>query len=77
MNKKKKLVFFLILILLVNCSFDTKTGIWTGEKTERKKGSYLPSNTSVEYDIHIRKILSIIKWHKSFCCLELFSFAKA
>ena len=37
MNKKKNLVFFLILILLVNCSFDTKTGIWTGEKTEKKK----------------------------------------
>ena len=37
MNKKKNLVFFLILILLVNCSFDTKTGIWTGEKNERKK----------------------------------------
>ena len=28
MNKKKNLIFFLILILLVNCSFDDKTGIW-------------------------------------------------
>ena len=37
MNKKKNLVFFLIIILLVNCSFDTKTGIWTGEKNEKKK----------------------------------------
>ena len=37
MNKKKNLVFFLIIILLVNCSFDTKTGIWTGEKTEKKR----------------------------------------
>ena len=37
MNKKKNLVFFLILILLVNCSFDNKTGIWTGEETEKKK----------------------------------------
>ena len=37
MNKKKNLVFFLILILLVNCSFDTKTGIWSGEENEKKK----------------------------------------
>ena len=37
MNKKKNLVFFLILISLVNCSFDTKTGIWTGEEGEKKK----------------------------------------
>ena len=37
MNKKKNLVFFLILILLVNCSFDTKTGIWTGGETEKKR----------------------------------------
>jgi len=37
MNKKKNLVFFLILILLVNCSFDTKTGIWSGEEVEKRK----------------------------------------
>jgi len=37
MNKKKNLIFFLILILLVNCSFDTKTGIWTGDETVKKK----------------------------------------
>ena len=32
MNKKKNLVFFLDLILLINCSFDDKTGIWSDEK---------------------------------------------
>ena len=32
MNKKKNLVFFLALILLINCSFDDKTGIWSDEK---------------------------------------------
>ena len=32
MNKKKNLIFFLVLILLVNCSFDNMTGIWTDEK---------------------------------------------
>ena len=37
MNKKKNLVFFSILILLVNCSFDHKTGIWTGGETEKKR----------------------------------------
>ena len=37
MNKKKNVIFFLGLILLVNCSFDTKTGIWTGEEDEMKR----------------------------------------
>ena len=37
MNKKKYLIFIFLLLLLPNCSFDTKTGIWTGEKTEKKK----------------------------------------
>lgn len=41
MNKKKKLIFFLILILLVNCSFDNKTGIWSGDKDEKRKISEL------------------------------------
>ncbi len=37
MNKKKNVIFFLALILLVNCSFDTKTGIWTGVEDEVKR----------------------------------------
>ena len=37
MNKKKNLIFFLILILLVNCSFDNKTGIWSGGEDEKRK----------------------------------------
>ena len=37
MNKKRIIVFFLILILLPNCSFDNKTGIWTGEEYEKKR----------------------------------------
>ena len=41
MSKKKNLVFFLILILLVNCSFDTKTGIWSGTQDEKKKAVIL------------------------------------
>ena len=37
MNKKKNVIFFWIFILLVNCSFDTKTGIWSGTEDEKKK----------------------------------------
>ena len=57
MNKKKNLVFFLILILLVNCSFDTKTGIWDGEKAEKKKVTELKKEQDREKNI--RKIYSI------------------
>ena len=36
MTKKiKYLYFFLILILLSSCSFDKKTGIWSGEEKEK------------------------------------------
>ena len=41
MNKNKNIFFFLLLILLVNCSFDNKTGIsksiWTGKEEEKKR----------------------------------------
>jgi len=39
MNKKRIIIFFLILILLPSCSFDNKTGIWTGEEYEKKRVS--------------------------------------
>ena len=35
MNKKKNLIFFLIFIFLVNCSFGDKTGIWSGKEKEK------------------------------------------
>ena len=35
MNKKRNLIFFLLFILLLNCSFDKKTGIWSGNKKEK------------------------------------------
>ena len=47
MNKKKNLVFFLILILLVNCSFDTKTGIWSGEEVAKRKVAELEKEQKV------------------------------
>ena len=37
MNNKKNLVFFLIFVLLASCSFDKKTGIWSGEGKEKVK----------------------------------------
>ena len=38
MNKKIKfLSFFLILLLLTNCSFDNKSGIWSGGKEEKER----------------------------------------
>jgi outer membrane protein assembly factor BamB len=37
MIEKKNVIFFLVLILLVNCSFDTKTGIWSGAEDEMKR----------------------------------------
>ena len=57
MNKKKNLIFFLILILLVNCSFDTKTGIWTGDETVKKKVADLEKE-QIRHK-NIKKIYSI------------------
>ena len=36
MNNKKKLIIFLIFSLLSHCSFDNKSGIWSGEKEEKR-----------------------------------------
>ena len=41
MTNKKRLIFFLIFVLLCNCSFDKKTGIWDGDKKEKKRISEL------------------------------------
>jgi len=38
---KEKIIFFLIFILLLNCSFDNKTGIWSGGKEEKRRISEL------------------------------------
>ena len=37
MNKIKSLISFLPFILLVDCSFDDKTGIWSGSKKEKRR----------------------------------------
>ena len=36
-EKIKYLIFFLIFTLLANCSFDNKTGIWSGSEEEKKR----------------------------------------
>ena len=36
-KKFRILPFFIILILITNCSFDNKTGIWNSEKNEKKR----------------------------------------
>ena len=37
MKNKRKIVFFLLFLLTNNCSFDDKTGIWSGGEKERQK----------------------------------------
>ena len=52
MINKKKLIFFLIFILLSNCSFDKKTGIWKGSKEEKEKVSELEKKQKEIIDIY-------------------------
>ena len=51
MNKKKNLIFFLIFILLVNCSFDNKTGIWSGDEKEKRRISELEKEQNQIIDV--------------------------
>ena len=37
MNRIINLIFFLLFILLVDCSFDDKTGIWIGSEEEKAR----------------------------------------
>ena len=51
MIKKKNLVFLLIFFLISSCSFDDKTGIWSGGKKEKKRISLLQKEQSKIIDI--------------------------
>ena len=51
MNKKKILVFIVAAILLTSCSFDDKTGIWTGDKEEKRRISDLQKRQNEIIDI--------------------------
>ena len=57
MIKKKNLIYLLIFILLTNCSFDNITGIWTGDKKEKKRISELEKEQ--------KKIIDITKIYSS------------
>ncbi len=52
MNNKKKLVFIIIFVFLSNCSFDDKTGIWSGSKEEKNRISELEEKQNEVIDIN-------------------------
>ena len=54
---KKKIFIFLIFILLTNCSFDNKTGIWGDSKKEKEKISKI--------ELEQKKIISVEKIYSS------------
>ena len=47
MNKKGKLLFVFFLFFLIGCSFDNKTGIWSGNEKERNKTSTLSQTINI------------------------------
>ena len=51
MINKKNLIFFLIFILLNNCSFDNKTGIWGDREKEKRKISELEKKQKQILDV--------------------------
>ena len=57
MNKIKKLVFFLCFILISHCSFDNKSGIWSGEN-EKKRISELEKKQNEDNDSSFINIYS-------------------
>ena len=51
MINKKNLIFFLIFILLNNCSFDKKSGIWKGSEKEKRRVSELEKKQKEIIDV--------------------------
>ena len=52
MNKEiKYLIFFLIFILFAGCSFDNKSGIWSGDEKEKKRISELEEDQGQIIDV--------------------------
>jgi len=62
MIDKKRIIFFLIFILINNCSFDNKTGIWGDAKKEKKRISELEKQQ--KKIIEIEKVYSSENIHK-------------
>jgi hypothetical protein len=57
MNNNKKLIFLLVFLLVSHCSFDSKSGIWTGEN-EIKRISDLKKNKNDKSNSSFVKIYS-------------------
>ena len=51
------LIFFLIFSLFVNCSFDNKTGIWSGSEEEKRKVAELESAQN--------RVINVVKVYSS------------
>ena len=56
-KKMKYLIFFLIFILFVGCSFDNKSGIWSGSEKEKKQVSKLEKEQ--------RRVIDVVKVYTS------------
>ena len=56
-KKVKYLIFFLIFILFSSCSFDNKSGIWSGSEKEKKKVSKLEKEQ--------RRVIDVVKVYTS------------
>ena len=56
-KKVKYLIFFLIFILFASCSFDNKSGIWSGSEKAKKKVSKLEKEK--------RRVIDVVKVYTS------------
>ena len=56
MIKKKNLIFLVLIILVYGCSFDDKTGIWSGNEEEKRRISQLKERQNQIIDV--KKIYS-------------------
>ena len=56
-KKVNYLIFFLILILFTSCSFDNKSGIWSGSEKEKRRISELEEEQ--------KRVLNTIKIYTS------------
>ena len=56
-KKVKYLIFFLIFILFTSCSFDNKSGIWSGSEKAKKKVSKLEKEQ--------RRVIDVVKVYTS------------
>ena len=53
MINKKKLILFILIALLNNCSFDSKTGIWSGSEDKKRKISDLEKKQADVFNFFI------------------------